>query len=171
MKNTYITIALATTLVFGAFIAGFFLLQKTDYENLQLSIVPPERPMECPPDVRMAQSTWGTYVNRDLGVSINYPEILVPTYRDDLHSVIFRVKSESLSSVMFGIDIGLIENQNIKKSDISEISQYRCSPIKFGGSAQARANINHGQKSYRLFAAGMSFEDVERVVNSIKFLE
>lgn len=167
MRKTYIAIALTITLVFGAFIAGFFLFQKMDAEKL----VPLDWPFECPPDTRMAQTAWMTYVSRDLGFSVEYPEVLAPMSQNSISSVIFRTKTESSSNILLGADINIDVTPAAENKGVSGINEYRCSPIKFGGAARTSANIYHNSKVYRLTVVGMSFNDAERMINSIKFLE
>lgn len=167
MKKTYIVIALATILVFGSFTAGFFLFQKADTE----SFLPIEWAIECSPDARMMQSTWMTYVDNNLGFSIEYPNALIPTRWKALPLVLFRTKAESNSNILLGADISISSLPVTNVSGVSGISEYRCSPIKFGGAVRANANIYHASKVYRISVVGMSFQDVERMVGSIKFLE
>ena len=163
-EKKYIVISLVVICGFSAFIAGFFLFEKIDAEKL----LPLDYPIECPPDVRMAQPVWTTYINRTLGFSIEYPEVLVPKQWNNSPLVLLRTRAEENSNILLGADIAISTIPKAETDGISGISEYRCSPIKYGGAARASADIYLGSRHYQLSVVGMSLEDAERMASSIK---
>ena len=165
----YITILL---LIVGLTLAGYFVYQKIHVNQV----------VQCLPDPRMAQTAWITYVNKEAQFSVDYPDVLVPRPQGPMAIVSFADKNESYARAPLGADIYIDSVRPEDKNRTSGIKDYLCFqaitgggpnniPIRHISATLTDANVYHGSDIYNFSIVGMSRQDAERMVSSIKFLE
>jgi hypothetical protein len=165
----YIAISL---LVVCALLAGYLGFQK--FHNRQVT--------QCLPDSRMASSAWRTYVSKVFKFSVEYPEVLIPLPRGPMAVVSFVDKNEAYTKAPLSADIYVDSVRPENKDGTSGIKSYQCAPTVTGGGPNnipirhvnvtlTDADVYHGSNIYNFSIVGMSRQDAERIVKSIKFLE
>lgn len=162
MKRKY-TIFFTLILPLLFVLAGeFFIFEKLRTENISLV----NQPSKWDTNTWLKKSTWVTYVNKEFGFSIEYPEKLTPEYLPSEGRVIFFVGTllNHLTSVI-DITIGTVPT-NVKDRFPPE----KLDRITFYDGV-ARSIKYHGSRAYFINIQGVDAQSAERIINSIKFFE
>ncbi len=162
---------ISTLIIACVLLSGYFVFQKIRSNQVA----------QCLPDSRMARTAWATYVSKEFKFSVDYPVVLDPQAPGPFEVAMFRAKTEPYSNTPLGVDISRNDVRPENINMIPGIKSYQCVQTMIGGGPNtsartinvflADAYINHRSSTYGFSISGMSRQDAERMVNSIKFIE